>query len=231
VGSLATPSVFSVSFFLSTYRANNTLDIVDKRREVKRLLSSTASLKPVYSQLTREIRQGINRDHENWCIDNCNQLEKLQNTHQTSSLHKKIKELTRGTKIPDKSITIKDRNGTVLTTEDDVRIRWSEYCSDLYNYDIDPDISTLADLWVGQEQEQEPDIIVAEVEAAITKLKPMKAPGIEGVCGELIQYGGEAAPNGIHAICQRAWKEESFPQIRTKSVIVAIPKKKIDAPM
>jgi hypothetical protein len=205
--------------------SNNTLDIVDKRREVKRLLSSTPSLKPVYNQLTREIRQGINRDHENWCIDNCNQLEKLQNTHQTCSLHKKIKELTRGTTIPDKSITIKDRNGTVLTTEDDVRKRWSEYCSDLYNYDINPDNSTLADLWVGQEQEPEPDIIVAEVEAAITKLKPMKAPGIDGVCGELIQYGGEAALNGIHAICQRAWKEESFPQIWTKSVIVAIPKK------
>src|SRR3981081_2239995 len=30
---------------------------------------------------------------------------------------------------------------------------------------------------------------------------------------------------GIHNICQRAWEEETFPEIWTKSVIVTIPKK------
>jgi len=66
---------------------------------------------------------------------------------------------------------------------------------------------------------------MTEVESAIRKLKPMKAPGIDGVCGELIQCGGEAAIRGAHAICQRAWEEEAFPEIWTKSLIVAIPKK------
>jgi hypothetical protein len=53
----------------------------------------------------------------------------------------------------------------------------------------------------------------------------MKAPGIDGVCSELIQNGGKAAVLGIHAICQRAWEEETFPELWTKSVIVTIPKK------
>ena len=45
------------------------------------------------------------------------------------------------------------------------------------------------------------------------------------MCGELIQHGGEVAMRGIHNICQRAWEEETFPEMWTKSVIVTIPKK------
>jgi hypothetical protein len=179
----------------------------------------------MYNQLTRQIRDGLNQDYENWCNENCRQIEQFQQTHQTASLHKKIKELTRGTKIPNRAITIKDKAGSVLTTEDDIRKQWGKYCSDLYNYDIKSDDTALEELWVGQQQEPEPNIAMREVETAIQKLKPCKAPGIDGVCGELIQYGGEAALHGIHAICQRAWEEETFPEIWTKSVIVTIPKK------
>lgn len=83
----------------------------------------------------------------------------------------------------------------------------------------------LAGLWNGQQQEPEPDISVPEIEAAVKKLKPRKAPGLDGVCGELIQCGGEAALHSIHTICQRAWAQEEFPETWTKSVIITIPKK------
>jgi exonuclease III len=205
--------------------SNSTLDITDQRREIKKQLTNNPELKPRYNQLTRDIRTSINHDYENWCNENCEQLERLQNSHQTHGLHKKIKELTRGTKITSKSVTIKDKNGEILTTERDVRERWGEYCSDLYNYNIKTDDAVLEDLWTNQYQEEIPDVSASEVESAIKKLKPRKAPGTDGVCGELIQYGGKAAEHGIHSICQRAWKEEKFPEVWTKSIIVTIPKK------
>jgi hypothetical protein len=182
--------------------SDGTLKLTDERKEIKRQLSSTPSLKPAYNQLTRQIRAGITRDYENWCNENCDQLERSQNNRKSCSLHKKIKELTGGVTVQSKSTTIKDKAGTVLTNEDDIRRRWGEYCSDLYNYDIKPDNSVLDELWTGQEEQQEPDIDIIEIEAAIKKLKPMKAPGVDGVCAELIQYGGEAATRGIHEICQ-----------------------------
>ena len=185
----------------------------------------TPSLKPEYNRLTRQIKAYVSRDYECWCNDHCEQVERLQNTHQTLSLHRKIKELTRGITIPIKSSAIKDRAGFVLPAEQDVRNRWGEYCCDLYNYDIKPDVSVLDDLWINQHQEPEPCISASEVDAAVRKLKPLKAPGVDGVCGELIQCGGEAARLGIYTICQRAWEEETFPEIWTKSVIVTIPKK------
>jgi hypothetical protein len=205
--------------------SDSTLQITDLRREIKGQLSTNPGLKPAYNKLTHQIRDSISQDYENWCNDKCSQVERLQNTHQTHSLHKQIKELTQGIKIQTKSVTIKDKAGKILTTENEVRKRWGEYCSDLYNYDIRPDNSVLAGLWINQHQEAELDISTSEVEAAIKKLKPMKAPGVDGVCGELIQYGGEAAKHGIHKICQRAWEEETFPEIWTKSIIITIPKK------
>ena len=65
------------------------------QRQVKRELATTPGMKPMYNNLTRKIRAGINLDYENWCNDNCNQLEWFQNTRQTCNLHKKIQELTR----------------------------------------------------------------------------------------------------------------------------------------
>ena len=204
--------------------SNSTLDLTDKRRHIKGKLAEAPNLKPTYNRLTREIPQSINNDYEKWCNDNCNQLE-LQNTHQTHSLHKKIKELTKGVKVPTKSITIKDKSGTILTTEEEVRNRWKEYCSDLYNYDINPNVDALGNLWMDQQQDPEPDISTSEVEAAIRKLKPRKAPGVDGVCGELIQHGGVVVSSGLQTICQRAWNKEAFPEIWTKSIIITIWKK------
>ena len=40
--------------------------------------------------------------------------------------------------------TIKDKDGKVLTSEDDIQKRWTEYAHDLYNYDIKTDVNVLA---------------------------------------------------------------------------------------
>ena len=125
-------------------------------------LATEPGLKPAYNQLTHQIRTGINSDYENWCNKNCDELEQLQKTHQTHGLHKKIKELTCGIKIADKSTSIKDKNGRLLTDVHDVRNRWAEYCSELYNHDTKPDNTVLTGLWNNQQQEPMPDISVSE---------------------------------------------------------------------
>ena len=161
-------------------------------------------------------------DYEQWCNTNCDQLEHYQTTHQTRTLHQKIKELTNGVAIKERNIAIKDKNGVLLTTESDVRERWSEYCKELYNHDINGDNTAMVSLWTGQPQELEPCILLSEVEAATNRLKHRKSPGIAGICGELIQDGGEAASEAIFSICKRAWEEEEFPEIWAQSVIITI---------
>ena len=164
----------------------------------------------------------------NGVITNCDQLEHYQNTHQTRTLHQNIKELTNGVAIKERNIAIKYKNEVLLTTESDVRERWSESCKELYNHNINADNTALASLWTGQPQEIEPCILLSEGEAAIKRLKHRKSPGVDGICGELIQDGNEAASGAIFSICKRAWEEDEFPEIWAQSVIITIPKKATD---
>ena len=76
-----------------------------------------------------------------------------------------------------------------------------------------------------QLQELEPCILLSEVESAIKRLKHRKSPGINGICGELIQDGGDAVSGAIFTICKRAWEEEEFPEMWAQSVIITILKK------
>jgi hypothetical protein len=201
------------------------LELADERKSIKRQLMQSSDLRPSYNRLTHKIRASINKDYEQWCNNNCEEVERYQHTNQTRSLHKKIREITNGISPKTSNVAIKDKKGAIITAEADVRKRWAEYCGDLYNYDINTAESTLAHLWTGQMQEPEVEISLAETEAAVLKLKSLKSPGIDGVAGELIKYGGIAALHSIHHICQKAWSEEKFPELWTKSVIVTIPKK------
>ena len=138
-------------------------------------------------------------------------MEHYQNTHQTRTLHQKIKELTIGVAIKKRNIAIKDKNGVLLATESDVRERWSEYCKELYNHNINADNTALASLWSEQPQEVETCILLSEVVVALKRLKHRKSLGVDGIRRELIQDGSEAA--SIFSICKRAWEKEEFPEI------------------
>ena len=110
------------------------------------MIASRSNLKPTYNAFTRQIRASIAMDYEQWCNTNCDQLEHYQNTHQMRIHHQKIKELTNGVAIKERNIAIKDKNGVLLTIESDVRKRWSEYCKELYNHNINADNTALASL-------------------------------------------------------------------------------------
>ncbi len=53
-----------------------------------------------------------------------------------------------------------------------------------------------------------------------------EAPGIDGIEGELIKGVGEAVVHIMHKICNNIWVTGEFPILRTKSLVVTIPKKR-----
>jgi hypothetical protein len=129
------------------------LKLTDERKETKRQLSSTPHLKPAYNQLTHQIR--YTKDSlatmKTRAMKTVTNLNGIRITENHAAFTKTMKELTGGVTVQSKSTMIKDKAGSVLTNEDDIRRRWGEYCSDLYNYDIKPDNSVLDELWTGQE--------------------------------------------------------------------------------
>ena len=70
------------------------------------------------------------RDKKGFLSDQCKEIEENNKMGKTRDLLKKIRN-TKGT-FHTKMGTMKDRNGTDLTEEKDIKKRWQEYTEELY---------------------------------------------------------------------------------------------------
>ncbi|CAM4979652.1 unnamed protein product [Rotaria socialis] len=121
---------------------------------------------------------------------------------------------------------IRNQEGTMLQTNDDIKRRWTQYCSSLYKDPGGGDgmVKELEDI-SPPENEDPHDILYSEVQAAINSLKRNKSPGSDGVTAEMLQAGGEPLSRQIHTLCNKAWHEGTIPEEWGKSILVPIPKK------
>ncbi|CAF5195965.1 unnamed protein product, partial [Rotaria magnacalcarata] len=121
---------------------------------------------------------------------------------------------------------IRNQEGTMLQTNDDIKRRWTQYCSSLYKDPGGGDgmAKELEDI-SPPENEDPHDILYSEVQAAINSLKRNKSPGSDGVTAEMLQAGSEPLSRQIHKLCNKAWHEGTIPEECGKSILVPIPKK------
>ena len=122
-----------------------------------------------------------------------------------------------------KSATIQDKSGKCLIEENEILNRWTEYCSDLYNYEADED-SIVLDCPPIPDEEHHP-ILREEVEAAVKALKMGKSAGVNIIPAELVEAGGEAMIDIPTSICNKIWKTGEWPTTWTKSLVITLPKK------
>ena len=101
-----------------------------KRREVK-----SKGEKERYKHLNAEFQRIARRDKKAFFSDQCKEIEEKNRMGKTRDLFKKIRD-TKGT-FHAKMGSIKDRNGTDLTTEaEDIKKRQQEYTGELYKKSI-----------------------------------------------------------------------------------------------
>ena len=105
--------------------------------------------------------------------------------------------------------TVQDKQGKCLTEEQEMTGRWTEYCSELYNLQINADPSGLT----CQESANDDDhpILSEEVEAGTRALKNGKAAGVDNIPAELIKHGGETVPDMLTNICNEIWRIGEWP--------------------
>ena len=122
-----------------------------------------------------------------------------------------------------KFTTIQDKSGKCLTEENEILDRWTEYCSDLYNYETEGDPIVL-DCQQIPDDEQHP-ILREETEAAVKELKNGKSAGVDSIPAKLVQAGGEAMIDILTTICNKIWKTGEWPTTWTQSLVITLPKK------
>ena len=74
---------------------------------------------------------------ETWIQGQCQEVEACLRKNNSKEAYQLVKDLT--TEKQGKSTTIQDKSGKCFTEENEILNRWTEYCSDLYNYETDGD--------------------------------------------------------------------------------------------
>ena len=110
-----------------------------------------------------------------------------------------------------------------MNDDTEIIIRWSEYCKDLYNYQITPDMNLLSNRT--SYSEISPPIIKSEVRQAILNIKNVKTAGVYNIPGELFTHSEEEMLTVMTTLCQQIWKTQEWPEMWSTSLIITIPKK------
>ena len=78
---------------------------------------------------------------ENWIGEQCSEIEENLRKNNSKRAYQLVKDLT--TVKQGKATTVQDRSGKCLTEERQILNRWTEYCTELYNYKANGDTSVL----------------------------------------------------------------------------------------
>ena len=158
---------------------------------------------------------------EDWIGAQCEEIETCLNKTNSWRAYQLVKNLT--SEKQGRSSTIQDKSGKCLTEEKEILSRWTEYCSELYNYESCGDKAVL-DCSQPPEEDLQP-ILREEVEIAVASLKKGKSAGLDNIPAELVQAGGETMIDVLTEICNRTWRTGDLPTQWTQSLIITLPKK------
>ena len=117
------------------------------------------------------IKRGMKEAKETWIEEQCKEIEDSLEENNSKRAYQVVKNLT--TEKMAKVSTIQDKSGKSLMEEEQIIKRWTEYCSDLYNFKIRGDPKVLDVPWNGTKEDDRP-ILREEIQEAITALKKRK---------------------------------------------------------
>ena len=202
---------------------NDILDLCDERRELKKTKNLNPEAREQYNAKNRNIRRQMRQAKENWISEQCANIESGMKRGNIKVAFDTLKLLTRSQQ-PRTSV-VENKGGLLLTEETAVLKRWTEYCQDLYNYQLKPDTNILSNSAYTNREQGDAPILQEEVEKAVHALKCGKSPGVDNIPAELLKYGGPELIKTLTSICQRIWETKQWPKDWSQSLIIPLPKK------
>ena len=159
----------------------------------------------------------MKKAREEWIGAKCEEIETCLNKNNSKRAIQLVKDLT--SEKQGKSSTIQDKSWKCLTEEKEILSRWTEYCSELYNYESCG--GNAGDCSQPPEEDLQP-ILREEVEIAVASLKKGKSAGVDNIPAELIQAGGETMIDVLTEICNKIWRTGEWPTPWTQSLIITL---------
>ena len=120
-----------------------------------------------YREANRRIQKAVKKAKEDWIGAQCEEIETCLNKNNSKRAYQLVKNLT--SEKQGRSSAIQNKSRKCLTEEKETLSRWTEYCSELYNYKSCGDNAVL-DCSQPPEEDLQP-ILRDEVEIAVASLK------------------------------------------------------------
>lgn len=187
------------------------LDLMEERRKVK----STDRL--TYQALNKQIKMECKMAKEKWLNAQC---EEIENHKRNRNIHDKIRELSGKKRGANSSNCVTNKEGDMLTEEEDIMKRWEEYLEQLYKDErtCKPNIKRL---------NEGPTILREEVEQALKEMKKKKASGPDEIVIEMILTAGEEGISRTTEMINLIYETGVLPTELGKSIIIPIPKNRM----
>jgi hypothetical protein len=115
--------------------------------------------------------------------------------------------------------------GNIILEEGKILQRWKDYFESILKNHTTGNSARTEVHWEEEEEEVlEPSH--NEVREIIKKLKNNKAPGSDGIVGELLKQGGTVLWRRLHKLTVQIWRQEKIPEELKPGIIYPIHKKK-----
>ena len=148
------------------------------------------------------IQKAVKKAKEDWISAQCEEIGTCLNKNNSKRAYHLVKDLT--SEKQGRSSAIQDKSGKCLTEEKEILSRWTEYCSELCNYESCGD-NALLDCSQPPEEDLQ-SILREEVEIAVASLKKGKSAGVDNIPAGLVRAGGETMIDILTEICNRIWR-------------------------
>ncbi|XP_056020452.1 uncharacterized protein LOC130054512 [Ostrea edulis] len=208
--------------------SDKTWKIVEERKEKKSKILSTKSkrqkdqLQAEYRAIDREVKRSARADRKAYTEKLAYEAEQAASKQVMHTLYRITKTLAG--KFQSSELPIKDKQGNVLSKEEDILKRWKEHFEEVFNMKDPKNEAIILPATDTLDIDTDPPSI-EEVKKAITKLKNGKAAGIDQIHAELFKAEEYWTPTLLTNILQKIWESEKTPSFWKTGLIVKLPKK------
>ena len=202
---------------------------IENRRAMKRMVDGAKSSrqkalkKEEYQRLDKEVNSSLRKDKREWANNIAQEAEDAARQGQMKGVHEATRKLCN--ERPKRVDMVKDREGKLLSKEDEVRKRWQEHFMEVLNR---PDPETVAEVVDDSDNNKEIEqgpVTKLEIKNAIKDMKNGKAAGIDKITVEMMKADIDTAVYVLHDLLSLIWEEERISEDWCKGLIVKLPKK------
>ena len=181
--------------------------------------------KSAYRRTKAAVQKSLRQMKEAWWSKKAQQIQAAADSHNLKAFYDGLNGIFGPTQSKTSPIDSKDGSKT-LTEEPEILARWAEHFKGVLNQESNVDWDVLKSL-PEQPLKEELSIVpsLSEVLKAIKQLSMNKAPGDDGIPGEIFIHGGHSVSRKLTKLIKVIWQKEEVPQDFKDANIIKLYKK------